>query len=258
LAAPLVAVVNEAFVERFSPGDAPIGKRLRYYEGDEPGEWRTIVGVVSNVMQSDPTRQRFLPLVYLPFAQSPWPDAWFFARTHAPTNEVAAAVRAEVQSIDPDVVLEDFSTLEASFGFIEDRMDLEHVNMGKLAAVTPIFAAIAMILAAVGLYAVLARSVGRRKREIGIRMAIGASRRSVWRLVLREEMVSVAFGLTAGSLASLAVNRVLQSQLVGVSPYDPLTLIATPILLLLVAVLACQLPARQAMRVDPAVALRDD
>jgi putative ABC transport system permease protein len=258
MAAPLVAIVNDAFVERFSPADAPIGKRLRYYEGDEPGEWRTIVGVVSNIMQSDPTRQRFLPLVYLPFAQSPWPDAWFFARTRAPTNEVAAAVRAEVQSIDPDVVLEDFSTLEASFGFIEDRMDLEHVNMGKLAAVTPIFAAVAMILAAVGLYAVLARSVGRRKREIGIRMAIGASRRSVWRLVLREEMVSVALGFTAGLLASLAVNRVLQSQLVGVSPYDPLTLIATPILLALVAMLACQLPARHAMRVDPAVALRDD
>jgi ABC-type antimicrobial peptide transport system permease subunit len=115
-----------------------------------------------------------------------------------------------------------------------------------------------MILAAVGLYAVLARSVGRRKREIGIRMAVGASRRSVWRLVLREEMISVALGLTAGLLASLAVNRVLQSQLVGVSPYDPLTLIATPILLLFVAVLACQLPARRAMRVDPAVALRDN
>jgi ABC-type antimicrobial peptide transport system permease subunit len=137
-------------------------------------------------------------------------------------------------------------------------MDLEHVNMGKLAAVTPIFAVIAMILAAVGLYAVLARSVGRRKREIGIRMAIGATRRNIWRLVLREEMVSVALGLAAGLLGSLAVNRVLQSQLVGISPYDPLTLIATPILLVLVALLACQLPARHAMRVDPAVALRDD
>jgi predicted permease len=256
--APLVAVVNEAFVERFSPGEAPLGRRLRYYDGDEPGEWRTIVGVVSNIMQSDPTRQRFLPLAYVPFAQAPWPDAWFFARTQAGTNEVGAAVRAEVQRLDPDLVLEDFSTLETSFGFIEGRMDLEHVNMGKLAAVTPIFAAIAMILAAVGLYAVLARSVGRRTREIGIRMAIGATRRNIWRLVLREEMVSVALGLTAGLLGSLAVNRVLQSQLVGVSPYDPLTLIATPILLVFVALLACQLPARQAMRVDPAVALRDD
>jgi putative ABC transport system permease protein len=256
--APLVAVVNQAFVERFSPSGAPIGRRLRYYDGEDQGEWRTIVGVVSNVMQSDPIRQHFLPLVYVPFVQAPRPDAWFFARTQAATDEISAAVRAEVQRLDPDLVLEDFSTLEASFRFIEDRMDLEHVNMGKLAAGAPIFAAIALILATVGLYAVLSRAVGRRKREIGIRMAIGATDKNIWRLVLGEESMSVALGLVAGLLASLAVNRVLQSQLVGISPYDPLTLIATPILLILVSFLACQLPARHAMRIDPAVALRDD
>jgi ABC-type antimicrobial peptide transport system permease subunit len=130
--------------------------------------------------------------------------------------------------------------------------------MGKLAAVTPIFAGIALALAAIGLYAVLARSVGQRTREIGVRMAIGATQRNIRRLVLREEMLPVLLGLGFGLAASLAVNRVLQSQLVGVSPYDPVTLAATPIVLLVVALLACHWPASRAMSVDPSVALRTD
>lgn len=258
LTQPPVVTVNESFVARFFPGEDPVGRRLRLYEGEEPGEWRTIVGVVSNIMQSEPTRQRYLPLAYLPFRQAPTTFAWFFARTRAPTDEVAATIHGEVQNLDPDLVLEDVSTLEASFGFVRDRMDLEHAEMGKHAAVAPIFAAVALLLAAVGLHAVLAHAVNQRTREIGVRMAIGATTSHIRRLVFREEMRPVALGLAIGLLVSLAVNRVLQSQLVGVSPYDPVTLAAAPIVLILVALLACQLPARRAMRVDPAVALRDE
>jgi predicted permease len=258
IASPLVAVVNQSFAARYFPGRDPIGLRVRFYDNTEPGEWRTIVGVVANIMQSDPTRQRFQPLVYLPFRQAPPPNAWFFSRARAPAEEVMAGVRAAVLSLDADLMLEDFSTLKASFRFIASRMDIEHVNMGKLAAVAPIFAGIALLLATIGLYAVLARSVSQRTREIGVRMAIGATQRNIRRLVLREELLPVVLGLVFGLAASLAVNRVLQSQLVGVSPYDPVTLVVTPIVLIVVALIACQLPARRAMGIDPSVALRDD
>jgi ABC-type antimicrobial peptide transport system permease subunit len=195
----------------------------------------------------------------VPFEQEPETSAWFFARTAAPSSAaLIAAVRAAVQSFDPHLVLEDYETLAASFRFIAARMDLEHVELGKYATVAPILAGIALLIAAVGLYAVVAHTVSRRTKEIGVRMAVGAARRDIRRLVLRQELLPVAVGVVAGLVASLAVNRVLQSQLVGVSPYDPATLAVTVSSLVTVALLACLLPVRRALRVDPVVALRND
>jgi predicted permease len=255
---PLTAVVNERFVAEFFGSDSPIGRRLRLYDGAEAGEWRTIVGVVSNVMQSEPTRQRFVPLVYLPFAQAPWRGAWFFARVAAVSDSVTTGVREAVQGFHPDLTLEEYSTLEESFRFIPSRMDLAHVELGKYAAVAPAFAAVALLLAGVGLYAVVAYAVGQRTKEIGVRMAVGAARSDIRRLVFREEMHPVAAGLAIGLAMSFATNRALESQLVGVSPYDPAASILASSLLILVALLACQIPSRRAMRVDPVVALRND
>ena len=130
-------------------------------------------------------------------------------------------------------------------------MDLEHAELGKHAAVAPVFATIALFLSAVGLFAVIAHSVTQRTKEIGIRMAIGAVAADVRRMVFREGMVPVVVGLFAGLAASLAVNRLLQSQLVGVSPYDPVTMIGAPFLLIVVALAACQLPARRAVTSTP-------
>jgi predicted permease len=257
-AMPLTAVVNERFAAEFFAGEDPVGTRLRLYEGAAPGEWRTIVGVVSNLMQSEPTRQRFMPLVYLPFDQAPERGAWVFARVEAPLDTVVAAVRDAAQSFHPDLTFEEISTLEQSFGFVRDRMDLAHAELGKYATAAPVFAAIALLLAGVGLYAVVAYAVGQRTKEIGIRIAVGAAQRDIRCLVLREELAPVAVGLAAGVAASLAANRVLESQLVGVSPYDPTTLLAISASLVAVAVLACQIPSRRAMRVDPVVALRND
>ena len=254
-----VAIVNQSFAATFWPGEQPLGKRLRVEDRNKPGEWRTVVGVVPNIMQGDPTRQHFKPLVYVPFQQeTPARGAFFLVRTGVPPDQVARAVRAEVQKLDPDVTLEDFTTLKASFAFRRDRMDLEHAELGKHAAVAPIFALIAMLLAAAGLYAVIAHSVGQRTKEIGIRMAIGAAAEDIRRMVLRDGMLPVATGMILGLAASLAVNRILQSQLVGVSPYDPVTMAGAPVALILVALLACQIPARRAMNVDPAVALRHE
>jgi putative ABC transport system permease protein len=257
-AAQRVAIVNQSFAARFLSGEDLLGKRLRLYDRDRPGEWRTIVGVVSNIRQADPTRQRFVPLVYLPFEKDPPGSVWFFARARTASDRVIGAVRAEVQKLDPDLVLEDYSTLKDSFQFRADRMDVEHVEMGKNAAVAPIFAGMALLLAAIGLYAVIGHSVNQRTREIGIRMAIGAAADDIRRLILREGMSPVAVGLFVGLLTSLGVNRLLQSQLIGVSPYDPVTMAGAPVILIVTALMGCRIPARRAMRLDPAVALRHD
>jgi ABC-type antimicrobial peptide transport system permease subunit len=163
-----------------------------------------------------------------------------------------------VQKLDPDVLLEEFATLKDRFAFERDYMDPEHSELGKHATVAPVFALIALLLAAIGLYAVIAHSVTQRTREIGVRIAIGAAGRDIWRLILREGMAPVGAGLCLGLTASLGVNRLLQSQLVGVSPYDPRTLIVALVVLVVVALLGCQIPARRAMGLDPAVALRHD
>jgi putative ABC transport system permease protein len=253
-----VAIVNQSFATRFWPGGQALGKRLRATDRNAPGEWRTVVGVVPNIMQGDPTRQQFKPLVYLPFHQGSPQSAWFLLRTGVPPGRVAPVVRAEVQKLDRSVPLEDFGTLKASFGFQRDRMDLEHAELGKNAAVAPIFAGIALLLAGIGLYAVIAHRISQRTNEIGVRMAIGAAAQDIRGMVFRDGMIPVVMGMILGLAASLAVNRVLQSQLVGVSPHDPATLAGATAILVLVALLACHIPARRATKVDPAVALRHD
>jgi putative ABC transport system permease protein len=259
---PLVAIVNQRFAEAYFPGQDAVGQRIRLYEKERPesGQWRTIVGVVSNIMQNEWTRQHFVPAAYLPFGQEPEPggSAWFFARASSVSPGIAAAVRAEVRQMDSNLKILDFSTLKATFSLEALRADFYYRQLVQHAAVAPIFAAIALLIAAMGLYAVVARSVGQRTKEIGVRMALGAAPRQIRRLVLFEAMAPVAAGLVFGLAASLGVNRILQSQLIGVSPYDALTLTLAPSILTLVALIGCALPARQAVRVDPAVALRHD
>jgi putative ABC transport system permease protein len=253
-----VAIVNQSFAATFWPGDESVGKHLRLTAQNPSGDWRTVVGMVPNIMQGDALRQRFKPLVYIPLRQAPPARAYFFVRTSVAPNQVTRAVRADVQKLDPDVLLEEFATLKDRFAFERDYMDPEHSELGKHATVAPVFALIALLLAAIGLYAVIAHSVTQRTREIGVRIAIGAAGRDIWRLILREGMAPVGAGLCLGLTASLGVNRLLQSQLVGVSPYDPRTLIVALVVLVVVALLGCQIPARRAMGLDPAVALRHD
>jgi putative ABC transport system permease protein len=220
-------------------------------------------------MQGDALRQNFKPLIYQPLRQTPtarsrdttgtgFNGAYFLLRTNLPPAAVAQSVRATAQEIDPDVSLEEFQTVAASFGFNRDRMDLKHAELNKHAAMAPVFAGIALVLAAIGLYAVIAHSIGQRTKEIGVRMAIGAAARDIGRMVLRDGMLPVAAGVIAGVAMSFAVNRLLQSQLVGVTPYDPLSMAGAPAVLIAIALLACRIPARRAMKVNPAVALRHD
>ena len=253
------AIVNQSFVDRFWPGQDPIGRRIRDVNSGGAGVWRVVVGVVPNILQSDPLRQTFKPLVYVPFAQEPAAlNMYWLARSTVPATLVTDAVRRAAESIDGDVPVTNFATLEQSFAFDRDFMDLEHSELGKYSKVAPIFAGIALLLSAIGLIALIAHSVGQRTKEIGVRMAIGATGPDIRRLILREGLSPVAIGLLVGLALSLAVNRLLESQLVGVSPYDPGVMTGAPLILTLIAVAASLLPSRRAAAVDPVVALRND
>jgi putative ABC transport system permease protein len=255
---PPVAIVNQSFVNQYWPGESAVGRRIGFRGRDEETHWYSVIGVASNIMQDRPLRDKFLPIVYVPFRQNPSTIGALLVRTCVPANQVAAQVRAAIEGSALGVTLEDYATLQATFGFDRGRMDLEHAELGKHAAVAPIFAVLALLLGSVGLYAVVAHSVGQRTKEIGVRMALGAVPEKIRRLILGEAFTPVFAGLAIGLAASLGVNRVLQSQLVGVSPYDATTLSVAPLILLLVAALGCLLPVRRAMRVDPVVALRHD
>jgi predicted lysophospholipase L1 biosynthesis ABC-type transport system permease subunit len=219
-------------------------------------------------MQGDVVRQQFKPVVYVPNGQGGrmrgmtragccFLGANFLLRTGLPADALTSSVRAGVATLDPDATLEEVMPLRATLAFDRDLMDLAHAELGKHAGVAPIFAAIALILAAVGLYAVIAHAVSQRTKEIGLRIAIGATTRDIRWLVADEALRPVAFGLLAGLAGALAVNRLLQSQLVAVSPDDPVTFLIAPALLMVAALLACHLPATRALRIEPATALRN-
>jgi predicted permease len=258
LAAAHVVIVNESFAAAYWPDDQALGKRLRLVDGGMTEPWRTVVGVAANVMQGEPTRQSFKPVIYVPFTQQPSARAFIFVRANTPPSQMIQTVLAEVSRLDGDVITEDFDSLAAKLAFDRDWMDLEHADLAKHAAIAPVFAIVALALAAIGLVAVIARSVSQRTNEIGIRMAIGAGARDIAQMIVRDGMRPVTAGVVAGLMAAAGANQLLHSQLVGVSPHDPITMAAGPLVLIAVALISCRIPARRAMRVDPVVALRHE
>jgi predicted permease len=245
-----VAIVNERLAEDFWPGEDPLGKRLRLFEDAVSGAWLTVVGIAPNIAQNDFTRQRKDPLVYVPYRQKPAGSIWVLARTRVTPAALANDVQRAVQAIDPD--------LPTSLGpvVLDEYLAWNYQYRGTSGMLFLICAALALLLAAIGLYAVIAHSVAQRTQEIGVRVAIGATARDIRDLVLRQGMVPLAVGLAGGSICALGVNRLLQSLLVGVSPFDPITLLAACGVLSVAATLGCLIPARRAARVDPLVALR--
>jgi len=255
---PPVAIVNQKFAEKYWPGQNPIGKRVRIFSRNRHEDLRTVVGVVSDMRHWSGLQQQFVPVLYIPFRQEPSFQGAFLARVRAPSAPMAAAIRDEVKTVTAGLEIENFLTLKDMFAFRSDLMDVQHVEIGKHAAVAPIFALLALLLAAIGLYAVIAHSVGQRAKEIGIRIALGAESSDILGMIFREGMTPVVVGLMPGLGASFGVNRILQSQLVAVSPYDPATLAFASLLLVLLASLGCLLPAHGATKIDPATVLRDD
>jgi putative ABC transport system permease protein len=247
-----VAIVNRRFSSQHWRGENPVGKRLRLFRGQKPEPWLTVAGVVSDIAQNGATWQEFDPVVYLPYRQSPALKMWVMARTFVPPGSLAIAVQREIQTLDPDL------PISLGPGPLAERLAPAWQYRGLTAALFLIFALIALLLASIGLYAVTAHLLSRRTQEIGIRMALGASANHTLKLVLGQGMLPVVAGLIIGLAASLAVNRVLKSVLVLVSPSDPIAIAGAFSVLMLAATLGCLIPARRAMRVDPVVALRHE
>ncbi|HEY2845632.1 MAG TPA: ABC transporter permease [Bryobacteraceae bacterium] len=245
-----VVLVNQRFAAMSWPGEDPLGKRLQFFGENIPHGWLTVAGVVSNIIQNDINRQEFGPVVYLPYAEKPESGMWILAHTSVPPDNLKNAFRRQLQELDPDQpVYGPFAMAERMEVFWDSRF---------YGFIFLIFAALALLLASIGLYAVIAQSVSQRTQEIGIRIAIGATGRDILNLVFAQGMLPLAIGLTIGLAASFAVNRLLQSMLVSVSPADPASLAAASGVLILAAMLGCWIPARRAMRVDPVDALRNE
>jgi putative ABC transport system permease protein len=245
------AIVNSAFASRYFADSDPVGRVIVVDDDREFGPLRTIVGVVSDSRQrsvAEPAR----PTVFVPHAQHPDIIRPSLAvRTSLPVAAVAPLIRDRLGGFDPQLVVLGIRPMDA---VIAGALSRPRFNLLLMAS----FASVALLLAAVGIYGVMAFLVTQRTREIGIRMALGARAADVMRLVLTEGMAPVIAGGAAGLAASFVATRALQTLLYGVTPLDVPSVAAAPAILVGVALLACVLPARRALRVDPLVALRDE
>jgi putative ABC transport system permease protein len=248
---PPVVVVNETFAAKFWPRKDPLGKRLRLVDQSAAGPWLTVVGITPDILQNFRESLKHDPLLYLPFVEKPDRQMFLIARTQVPPATLSEAFRREVQSLDPNLAVYDVRTLD-------ERIAESRLTVSLFGAICTVFAIVATVLAAIGLYAVIMQAVNRRTQEIGLRMALGASRREIVQLVFRQGIPPLALGLAIGLVLALATGRVLRSLLVGVNPSDPLTFAGVVLVLLAAGVLGCLVPARRAIRVDPLVALRHE
>jgi len=246
-----VAIINEAMAKHYWPGEDPLGKRFHLYGRDDNFPWMTIIGVVADVREFSPTREAE-PIMYFPIAQFAYPDGilrdWVVRTTGDPVR-IASSVPAAVWSVDKNLPVTRMRTMEEvrSISLASQRMNLLLFGL---------FAALALALATIGIYGVLAYSVAQRTREIGIRLALGAHRKDVLRLVISQGMRLASLGILLGLFGAFALTRLMSGMIYGVSSTDPVTFVAVAALLGVVAIAACYIPARRATRVDPMVALR--
>jgi putative ABC transport system permease protein len=245
--APFVTIVNQTMARRYWPGSSPVGKRLRF--GPNPRLWREVVGVVSDVKHWGFDRP-VNPEMYLPQKQMVWAGLTFVLATSSDPATLTAAVREQLRAVDPDLPLSNVRTMEQvaarSVGARRSSMML----LG-------IFGVLALVLAAAGIYGVMAHLVALRTSEIGIRMTLGAPPGGVLRLILREGLVQALVGLAIGLGSALILVQSVRTMIYGISVADPVTLAGVTAVLLGTAMLASFVPARRAMRVDPVEALRD-
>jgi predicted permease/transcriptional regulator len=248
-AGPPVVLVNERFAVKVWGGVDPLGKHLRLVINGSPGAWLTVVGVLPDVLQNFHNPLEHDPLLYLPYAQAPQSEMFIVSRTHITSERLADLFRRSVQNIDENLPIYDVRTLA-------NRLAQTRLATGIMSTMFSIFAFIALILAALGLYAVIAHSVSQRTQEIGIRLALGGTSREILQLVYLRGLKPLWLGLTIGVPAALALTHLLRRVLIGVSPGDPLTFAAVILVLLFAGLLGCAIPAHRATRVAPVVALR--
>jgi putative ABC transport system permease protein len=251
---PQVVIVDDEMVRRYWPNADPIGKRVTFNnpQRDSVIEWMTVVGVVGHTkhegLDAENRVQMYHPYHKLTFVGN---SMSFAIRTGGDPTRVLPAVRAALHGIDQDVPIFEISTMDAN---IANSMGQRRFAMMLLG----LFAVMAVVLASIGIYGVMSYSVTQRSHEIGIRMALGAARRNVLRMVMGQGLVLVGAGVLIGVVGAFGLTRLIASQLFGVRPTDPTTFISVALTLIGVAALATFVPAMRATRVDPVVALRDE
>jgi putative ABC transport system permease protein len=247
-----VAIVNETMVRQYWPGQNAIGRRFKLGDANDDVPWIQIVGIVADVRQmglDEPVKAE----MYFPYQQQGPYDFYtprdLVIRTSGDTAGLVSSVRAIVHEVDPDQPVSNIATMS---GVLGEEAAPRRMGMIMLVA----FAGLALLLASLGIYGVLAYFVTQHTNEIGVRMAVGASPFNILALVLKKGMGLTLLGVGIGLAASFALTRLMSSLLFGVNASDPLTFVAVPLVLAAVALVACLIPARRAMKLDPTIALR--
>ena len=256
--APRVVIIDERLAARFFAGKDPIGRRL--WQPDDPQEltrgpgktsrFYTIVGVVGSVRSRALTEKDSVGAYYFPVAQSSIRTMTLVARSSGDPEALTQSIRHEVTALDPELPFYGVRPMQA-------RIDQSLVSRRTPMLLGTLFAGIAVFLACVGIYGVLAYQVAQRRREIGIRLALGSEPRRIFRLILQEGLMLLGAGLAVGFGGALAIRRAIETQLFGVRPLDPFVLVLVTGTLIVVATIACGVPARRASRIDPLIALTD-
>lgn len=262
-----VAIINQAAADKFFPGEYPLGKRIKLGLPDnliQPGmlprgmekfSWLTVVGIVKNhrqlILGNEFREAAFIPLAQAQRSTLVLNSSTLMVRSTTDPVSLISAVRRQVHSVDPDLPFAKVATMEAR---VSDSLKPQRFNTFLMG----LFAALALLLAVVGLYGVLSYMVAQRRHEIGVRMALGAQTRDVLGLVIRHGMTLTLIGMGIGLIAALGLTRLIKDLLVGGSATDPAPFHVIALLFPTVALLACYLPARRATKVDPMVALRAD
>jgi len=254
-----VAIVDERLAQHFWPDSDPIGRRLyrpsdpkNLQKTDEHTIWLTVVGVTRSLRYEhlDDTGAP-VGAYYLPAAQAPDNNFTFALKTAGNTDSVVRSLRAEIVRLDPDLAVFNVHSMS-------ERIDLSLAPRKTSMLLANAFGGVALFLAALGIYGVLAYLVAQRTREIGIRVALGSSRAAILGLVLREGFQLVLIGLVLGVIGAASLQKLVATEIYGVRPLDPVVLASVMVLLSIVALAACAVPARRALRVDPIIALRSE
>ncbi len=246
------AIVSRAFAARYWPGESAVGKRFRFVEKEKPVVWMTVIGVAAD-MEQNPNDKKSPPLLHVTYRQEPWGWMGVMLRANSDPALLAGQIRAAVQKIDQDLPLFEVRTLTTA-------LEKQRWFLSVFGTLFAVFALTGLLMASVGIYAVVAQTTARRTREIGIRMALGATASNIARLVLSRGLIQLTIGLAIGLGGSFAATRLMDKIgfLIGISPNDPMVFIGITILLIAIGLVACWLPARRAARIAPTEALRQE
>jgi putative ABC transport system permease protein len=245
--APPVVLINETLAKRYFPNEDPLGKLLKLEGQEAPREIVGVIGSVRHVKLDTEAR----PEIYAPHTQAPQPTMTIVVRTTSDPLSLVNAMRGQVAAVDKDQPVYDVKTMDQ---YLAESVAQPRFRTMLLA----VFAVVALILATIGIYGVISHSVSQRTHELGIRIALGAQPRDLFKLVVGQGMLLAAEGIAIGLIASIYLTRIMSGLLFGVSTTDPTAFIAIPLLLIGVAFVASYLPARKAMKVDPIVALKHE